>query len=230
MTDILANPAFGILLTIITFQAGLYIYRRTGLVFLHPVVISLSLCIAFLLIFKIDYKYYKQGGDMISFFLGPATVILAVPLYKHLSALLKNIVPILIGVVVGSVTALVSVILLGQLLGLECDLIISLLAKSVTIPIGVEMTRQLGGNPSVIVIVIFATGLLGAVIGPSILKLCRIKNSIAVGIALGTASHAIGTSRAIEIGEVEGAMGGLAIGLAGLATVLAAPLIMHLLL
>lgn len=230
MTDILANPAFGILMTIVTFQAGLYIYRRTGLVFLHPMLVSLCLCISFLVVFKIDYKYYKVGGDMISFFLGPATVILAVPLYKHLDALKKSIAPILIGVVVGSVVAIVSVILLGQLLELDRNLIVSLLAKSVTIPIGAELTRQLGGNPSVAVMAIFITGLLGAIIGPTILKLCRIKNRIAIGIALGTGSHAIGTSRAIEIGEVEGAMGGLAIGLAGLATVFAAPLIINLLL
>lgn len=228
MAMLLANPAFGIILTIITFEVGLYIYKRTGLVFLHPMVVSISLIILFLLVTDIDYKNYKYGGDMISFFLGPATVILAVPLYKQLDALKKNAAPILAGIIVGSVSGVSSVILLGKLMQLDQHLIVSLLAKSVTNPIGVELTRQMGGNPSVTVIAIIITGILGAIIGPSVCKLCRIKNSIAVGIALGTASHAVGTSRAIEIGETEGAMGGLAIGLAGLTTVLVAPILMNL--
>ncbi len=229
MTRLLANPAFGIILTILAFEIGLYVYKKTRLVFLHPMVVSISLVILFLLAFDINLDSYKNGGDIITFFLGPATVILAVPLYKQVEVLKKHAVPILIGIFMGSVTGVTSVILLGKLMKLDNILILSLLSKSITNPIGVELTRQLGGNPSVAVVAILITGILGAVIAPSICKLFRIKNSIAVGLAIGTASHAVGTSKAIEMGEVEGAMSGLAIGLAGLTTVLVAPLLFRLL-
>jgi len=229
VTEILNTPAFGIILTIFAFEIGVYLNWRTGLVILHPMVVSISLIILFLLAFNIKLESYEKGGDLISLFLGPATVILAVPLYKHLEVLKKNAGPVLIGIVAGSVTGVGSVILLGRLLKLNDQIILSLVPKSITTPIGAELSRQLGGNPSITVAVIILTGILGAVCGPSICKLLRIKNRIAVGIAMGTASHAVGTSRAIELGEIEGAMSGLAIGLAGLTTILAAPLLLHLL-
>jgi predicted murein hydrolase (TIGR00659 family) len=218
------------MLTIVAFETGLYLNRKTRLVILHPMVVAMGFIIIFLQVFDINLASYKKGGDLISFFLGPATVILAVPLYKQWNVFKQNALPIFVGIVVGAVTAVGSIIYLGKIFKLNEYIILSLIPKSVTNPIGVELSRQLGGNPSITVAVIILTGILGAVLGPSICRMFRIRNRIAVGIALGTASHAVGTSKAIELGETEGAMSGLAIGLAGLSTVLVAPLLVQLLL
>lgn len=225
MEQLLNSPILGIILSIFAFQIGLIIFRKTKFILLHPFITSVALIIFILLIFNIPIETYDIGGDMIIFFLGPATVVLAVPLYRQINVLKKNILPILVGVAAGSATGIVSVIIIGKILKLSPEIIISLVPKSVTNPIGVELCQQLGGNLSVTVCVIIITGVLGAIIGPLTCKIFRIKNPLAVGLAIGTSSHGIGTSRAIQLGETEGAMSGLAIGLAGLATVLLAPIL-----
>lgn len=186
------------------------------------------LVMVFLLYFRIDFETYNLGGDYTSFFLGPSTIVLAVPLYKKIRLLKSNALLILAGISAGCVAGISSILILSSLLGLDEVLTKSLVPKSVTTPIGIEISEQIGGLPSITVAAIVITGIIGAVLGPFICRLFRIKDEVAVGIAIGTASHALGTTRAIELGETEGAMSGLAIGIAGLITVFFVPLLLYL--
>lgn len=223
--DILTdNIFFGIVISLLAFESGLYISRKTKFPLLNPLLIAILSIITFLLVFNIDFEKYNEGAKFINMFLGPATVILAVPLYKQINLLKQNFLPIFIGILIGSLTGIISVILLCFIFGFENVLTISLLSKSVTTPIGIEITNQLGGLVPVTVLSIVISGIVGAVIGPSVCKVFKIKNEIAVGVAIGTASHAVGTTKAIELGETEGAMSSLSIGIAGLITVFLAPL------
>jgi len=229
MIDFLNTPYFGLIVSILSFEVGLYLYRKTKISLFNPLLISIALIIWLLSTFNINIKYYNQGGDLLSFFLGPATVILAVPLYKQFELLKSNLLPILVGIIVGCLSGIVSVFFLSKLFGLNSQIGTSLIPKSVTTPIGIEISKQIGGIPSITVAVIIATGIFGAVIGPFICHLFRVRDEVAVGIAIGTAAHAIGTTRAMELGETEGAMSSLAIGVAGLITVIIAPILFALL-
>lgn len=228
--DILTNNMlFGVFISLITFEIGLLLYRKTKLPIFNPLLIAILLVIGFLKIFNIDIESYNKSGEFINMFLGPATVILAVPLYKQFNLLKKNFIPIISGIFVGSLIGIVSIILLSKLFGLDKVLTISLIPKSVTTPIGIEISSQLGGIPSVTVLAIVITGIIGAIISPVLFKIFKINNPIAIGIGIGTASHALGTSKALEMGETEGAMSSLSIGIAGIITVFLAPLCFNVL-
>lgn len=229
ITYLVRSPVFGIGISISTFYAGNLLYKRTRSPFMNPLLLSMMTIIALLLSFHITFEDYNQGGQFISFFLGPATVILAVPLYKKISLFRKNIIPIIGGIGVGSAAGIVSIILMCKIFGLDELLSISMIPKSVTTPIGIEISNQLGGLPSITVAAIVFTGIAGILLGPQVCRLFRIYDEVAVGIAIGTSSHALGTTKAVEIGETEGAMSGLAIGIAGLVTVFLAPLLAKLL-
>lgn len=229
LTAFAGSPLFGIAISLLTFQTGNMLYRRTGSVFLNPLVLSMLMIIAFLVNFHISFDDYNKGGQFISFFLGPATVILAVPLYKKINLLKANILPILAGITIGSVTGIVSIIAMCRIFGLDELVSVSMIPKSITTPIGIELSNQLGGLPSITVAGIVFTGISGVLLGPMICRLFRIQDKVAVGIAIGTSSHALGTTKAVELGETEGAMSGLAIGIAGLITVFLAPLIAKIL-
>jgi putative effector of murein hydrolase len=157
-------------------------------------------------------------------------VILAVPLYKKISLFRENIIPIIGGIGVGSSAGIISIILMCRMFGLDELLSVSMIPKSVTTPIGIEISNQLGGLPSITVAAIVFTGISGILLGPQVCRLFKIHDEVAVGIAIGTSSHALGTTKAVEIGETEGAMSGLAIGIAGLVTVFLAPLLARILL
>lgn len=217
------NILFGVIISLIAFEIGLLIYKKTKFPLFNPLLIAIALVISFLLIFNIDVDAYNKGGQFINMFLGPATVVLAVPLYKQLQLLKKHLMPIILGILFGSTIGISSVILLANIFGLDKILTLSLLSKSVTTPIGIEITNQLGGLTPVTVLAIVVSGIIGAVSGPILFKIFKIKDRIAVGVALGTASHALGTSKALEIGETEGAMSSLSIGIAGIMTVFLAP-------
>lgn len=223
------NILFGVIISLLAFEAGLLVYKKTKFPLFNPLLIAIALVISFLLIFDIDVEVFNRGGQFINMFLGPATVVLAVPLYKQLNLLKKHLLPILIGILVGSSIGITSVIFLSNIFGFEKILTISLLSKSVTTPIGIEITNQLGGLPPVTVLSIVISGIIGSIIGPILCKIFKIQNKVAVGIALGTASHAVGTSKALELGETEGAMSSLSIGIAGIMTVFLAPTIYTLL-
>nr|WP_243425562.1 LrgB family protein [Clostridium paridis] len=215
------------MLSLFAFEVGMILYNRTKFPLFNPLLIAIVLIIGFLGVFKINYQEFNIGGQFINMFLGPATVVLAVPLYKQLQLLKKHALPIILGISVGSSVGILSIIGLSYILGLNGLLTKSLLAKSVSTPIGMEITKSLNGVIPITVIAIIITGILGAIIGPWVLKTFRIHNKIAVGISLGTSAHAVGTSKALELGETEGAMSSLSIGIAGLMTVALAPLIYH---
>lgn len=217
------NALFGIIISLLAFEAGLLIYKKTKFPLFNPLLIAIALVISFLLVFNIDVDIYNKGGQFINMFLGPATVVLAVPLYKQLNLLKKYLLPILVGILLGSSIGISSVILLANIFGFEKVLTISLLSKSVTTPIGIEITKQLGGLAPVTVLSIIISGIIGSILGPLLCKKFKINNKVAIGIAIGTASHAVGTSKALELGETEGAMSSLSIGIAGIITVFLAP-------
>lgn len=229
MSEIISTPIFGIITSLIAFEFSYLLFKKTKFPIFNPLLISIIMIIVFLSTFNIRFEDYNIGGKYISFFLGPATVILAVPLYKKIKLLKANAVPILLGITFGSTLGMIAVICLSKLFKLDKILYISLIPKSITTPIGVEVSKQLGGMPAVTVAAIIITGIIGAVIGPMVCKIFKIKDRVAIGIAMGTASHAVGTSKAIELGETEGAMSGLAIGIAGLITVFLAPIIFKIL-
>lgn len=229
MIKFLDTPLFGILISILAFEIGIFINKKTRLSILNPIVIAEVLIIVFMIVFNIDYEAYNKGGSIISFFLGPATVVLAVPLYKQIEKLKANGLPIIVGITVGCITAILSVCFLSKLFSLDEVIIMSLLPKSVTAAISMEVSSQIGGIPALTVAATVVTGIVGNVLWPYISKLFKIENDVASGISLGTSAHALGTAKAMEIGEVEGGMASLAIGVAGLVTVLLAPILAKLL-
>lgn len=228
LSEFLSTSLFGILLSLITFQIGILLYKKTHSSIFNPLLVGFVLVILFLLYFRIDFETYNVGGDYISFFLGPSTVVLAVPLYKKIKLLKTDALPIIAGISAGCIAGISSIFIFSSLFGLDQVITSSLVPKSVTTPIGIEISKQIGGLPAITVAAIVVTGIIGAVLGPFICRSFRIKDSVAVGIAIGTSSHALGTTRAIELGETEGAMSGLAIGIAGLITVFLAPLLLYI--
>ena len=219
---------FGIILTIIAYEIGVSIRNKWRNPLLNPILIATILIIGFLTITGIDYETYKVGGDYISFFLGPVTVILAVPLYRHIQAFKKNWLPVLAGIFVGSTTSVICVIICAKFFGLSKTLMLSLIPKSITIPMGSVVSDQIGGIPSVTIVAIVITGITGAVTAPLVCRFFRIKNPVAQGVAIGTSSHALGTTKAMEIGEVQGAMSSLSIGVAGVVTVFITPVLLKI--
>ena len=226
MNAIINSPLFGILLTLVAFETGVLISKKFKYSFLNPLLIGNILIVGFLLITGINLESYNVGGDYLSVMLSPATVVLAVPLYRQISKIKQFWKPILAGIFAGSLTSLACVIVVSKLIGLSDTLMLSLLPKSITIPMGSVVSAQIGGIPSVTIIAITVTGITGAVAAPAVCRFCRIKHKVAQGIAIGTASHALGTTKAMELGEVQGAMSSLSIGIAGVFTAIAAPIIL----
>ena len=229
MSALINTPLFGILLTLVAFEIGVFVSKKWKYAILNPILIANVLIVGFLLSTGISLETYNIGGNYISVFLSPATVILAVPLYKQISKLKSYWKPILAGIAIGSLTSIACVISFCKLLGLSRTLMLSILPKSITIPMGSVVSAQIGGIPSVTIIAITVTGITGAVTAPIVCRFFRIKHSVAQGVAIGTASHALGTTKAMEMGEVQGAMSSLSIGLAGLFTATVAPIIISLL-
>lgn len=222
MKAALTSPLCWLALSVLSYEIGLYINRKLRTPIANPLLIATLLMCGLLLATGTSTDTYNTGGAFISMFLTPATVALAIPIYRQSETLKKHLLPILLGAFVGSLASMGSVFLLCKLFGLNGQIIASLLPKSVTTPIGVEVSRSLGGIPSITAIAIVITGLFGAVFLPGFLGKLGASHPVTVGIAIGTSSHAVGTSRAIELGETEGAMSGLAIGIAGLLTALVA--------
>lgn len=225
MIELLNTPSFGIIISTLFFIIGNYIYLKSKISFLNPLLISVFSIILILYIFKIPYNYYEKGGSFISLFLAPSTILLAVPLYNRFSLLKKHFKAIMIGTVTGTIVSVTYIFAISKLLGVKKDVFLALLPKSVTTPIAIEITKNLEGIVPITVVSVVITGILGAIVSETLLKIFRVKDKVAVGIAIGTASHAVGTSKAVEIGETEGAMSGLAIGIVGIITVLIAPII-----
>ena len=229
MKELFATPYFGIMLTVVAYWIGVKVQRRTGLVICNYMIISVGLLIAVLVIFDIPYESYYVGGSVINMFLGPATACMGVTIYNQREALKKNWLPILVGCLAGTLAAIVSILLMSRLFGLDEVMTLSLLPKSVTTPIATAISESQGGIPSITVAAVIVTGIGGNIIAPYLVKLFRIKNPVAAGLGIGTASHAVGTAKALQMGETEGAMSGLAIGVCGIFTALLALLFQFIL-
>lgn len=228
MEKYLDNPIFGVAITILVFSISEKLNKKYKTPLLNPVLISVIIIISFLSLFNIDYSIYNKGGNIISFFLGPATVVLGVGLYKQIHLLKENFMPIIMGIIIGSISGLVSIIVLSKLFNLEDMLMLSLLPKSTTSAIAIDISNSIGGNPPITIGFVIITGVFGYIIAPSLLEKFKINDKVAKGISIGTASHVVGTAKALELGEIEGAMSSLAIGVAGLLTVFLAPLILYI--
>ena len=209
MTNFMSNSIFfGAALSLIAYEVGLLLKRKFKMAIFNPLLISIIAVIAVLCLLHIDYDTYNQSGQYISYLLTPATVCLAVPLYQQMELLKKNLKAVVIGIVSGVLASLVSVLILARLFRLSHEQYVTLLPKSITTAITVA--------------VIIITGVLGNMVAETVIKLAHIEEPIAKGLALGTSSHAIGTAKAMELGEIEGAMSSLAIAVAGLLTVVGA--------
>lgn len=223
MKEFLSNSVFfGAVLSLVAYEAGLFLRRKFKLAILNPLLIATICVMAVLVLFKVDYDQYNESAKYISYLLTPATVCLAVPLYEQMSLLKKNFKAVAAGIVSGVLASLVSVLVLAKLFGLSHEQYVTLLPKSITTAIGMGISEELGGIVTITVAVIIITGILGNVIAELVCKVFHIQEPIAKGLALGTASHAIGTAKAMEMGPVEGAMSSLAIAVAGLLTVIGA--------
>ena len=215
---------FGVFVTLAAYLIGLKIRKKTGLALMNPLLIAIVLVMLLLRACRIDYAAYNQSARLVSSLLTPATVCLAVPLYEQLHLLRRHKAAILIGVLSGVLTSLVCVFALALLFGLDHAAYVTLLPKSITTAIGMGVSEELGGHVSITVAVIIITGILGSMIAESVCRVFRITDPIARGLAIGTSSHAIGTTKAMEMGEVEGAMSSLSIVVAGVLTVAGASL------
>ena len=220
MAELFASPFFGISLSVIAFWVGVRIQKKTGLVLCNPLLIAIVLVSAVLLVCRIPYASYNQGGAIINMFLAPATACLAVSIYTQINLLKENWLPILVGCTAGSITSMGSIYLMCRLFRLDEAVSASLIPKSVTTPIAVSISQNLGGIQAITVVAVILTGILGSILAPVLIKLFRVKDPVAAGLAIGACSHAVGTSRALELGETEGAMSGLAIGICGILTVI----------
>ena len=218
MKEWLSSPLFGIVLSISAFAAGTFIQKKLKTPLANPLVIAIALIIALLNVLDIPFEDFNQGGQIITMLLAPATAVLALSIYNQLDVLKKNFLPTLAGCLAGSVAAIVSIVLMCRAFGLDQTLTASLLPKSVTMPIAVGISEQHGGLTSVTVAAVVVTGVFGTVFAPLLVRLFRVKNPVASGVAIGASSHVGGTSTAIGMGEIEGAMSSIAIGVAGLIT------------
>ena len=219
MTNMLCESAFfGVVISLLAYELGMLLKKKFGLPIFNPLLISIAVVIVFLAVFDIDYQNYNDGAKYLSYLLTPATVCLAIPLYEQMEALKKNIKAILAGILSGVLTSLTVVLALALIFNLNHKMYVT----SITTAIGMGVSEELGGAVTITVAVIIITGVLGNMLAETLCKLFHIEEPIAKGISIGSASHAIGTAKAMEMGDVEGAMSSLSIAVAGILTVVGA--------
>ena len=220
MTDFCNNSVyFGVAVSLVGYVIGVQLKKKFKLAVLNPLMISIIFVVGVVLLFKLDYPSYKKQAEILNYLLTPATIALAIPLYQQLSLLRKNLLAVICGIISGVFASMSSVLAMSVLFSLSHEDFVTLLPKSITTAIGMGVSEELGGIQTITVAVIIVTGVLGNVIGEGVCKLFRITEPISRGLALGTAAHAIGTAKALEMGEIEGAMSSLSIAGAGLLTV-----------
>lgn len=225
----LENSYFLLALTFAVFIGARMLYQRTGIALLNPIMVTIAAIICFLLATGIPYETYSKGGSFIDFWLKPAVVALGVPLYKQLSTIRKQLMPIILAELAGCIAGIISVVLVAQALGATREVILSLAAKSVTTPIAMEVTAAVGGIPPLTAAVVVCVGIFGGMTGFRIMKMTRVGSPMAQGLSMGTAAHAIGTSMAIDGGSLRyGACASLGLTLNGLFTALLTPIILQI--
>ncbi len=226
--EYLNNMYFLLALTFIVYAASQILQSRTGWTFLNPILISAIFIITFLKLTDVDIETYNEGGKYIEFWLKPAVVALGVPLYKELSAIKKQFIPLIVSELAGCIVGIISVVLVAQLLGASKEVVLSLAAKSVTTPIAMEVTKAVGGIPSLTAAVVICVGIFGGMTGFKVMRLTHIGSPIAQGISLGTAAHAMGTSRAMDVSDKYGAFASLGLTINGIFTALLTPTILEI--
>ena len=219
---------FGVLISVAAYEAGNFLKKKFKNPIFNPLLISIIITMLFLAVFKVDYSTYYEGAKYLSYLLTPATVALAVPLYRQIQLLKDNFLSIMAGIAAGTLTSMGLMYLLSIIFKLSTSEYATLLPKSITTAIGMGVSEELGGIVTITVALIILTGIAGNIMGEFVCKIFKIKNSAARGVALGTSAHAIGTARAMEMGEIEGAISSLSIAVAGILTVVLAPIFINL--
>ena len=229
MTFFEQSVFFGVSVSLAAYGIGVLLQKKFKFALFNPLLISVVLTIAVLLTAHISYDTFYEGAQYLSYLLTPATVCLAVPLYEKLSLLKSNWKAIFAGILSGVITTLCSVFVMSKLFHLTHEEYVTLLPKSITTAIGMDVAETLGGTAALAGAVIILTGIVGSLLGETVCKICHITDPLAKGLALGTSAHAIGTSKALQMGEIEGAMSGLAIAVAGIMTAILAPVVANFL-
>lgn len=229
MHSLVHSEIFDLALVVGTYIAATILYKKTHLSVLHPLLTSIFVIIVILEFLDIEYTSFQQGSHLIHFMLGPSVVALGYVLFEQMKYLKGNVVSILTSVFVGAIVGIISVIVIGKLMGADQSLIATLQPKSVTTPIAMGISEKNGGIPSLTAVIVVAVGIFGSIVGPAVMKVLGIESRIAKGLALGASSHGVGTAAAIQLGAVEGALSGLAIGLMGIMTAILVPVISYLL-
>jgi len=229
MNSLVHSEIFDLALVVGTYIAATLLYKKTHLSLLHPLLTSIFVIIVILEILDIEYESFQQGSHLIHFMLGPSVVALGYVLFEQMKYLKGNVVSILTSVFVGAIVGIISVIAIGKLMGADQSLIATLQPKSVTTPIAMGISEKNGGIPSLTAVIVVAVGIFGSIVGPAVMKVLGIESRIAKGLALGASSHGVGTAAAIQLGAVEGALSGLAIGLMGIMTAILVPVISYIL-
>ena len=227
MEKFFQSEVFVVAFTFLAYFLGQKLQERTRLMILNPILVSIVIIIVFLSVFNIDYASYHQGSKLIEFFLKPAVVALGVPLYHQLEKIKKQAFHILISQLVGCIVGVVSVVLIAKWMGASKEIIYSLAPKSVTTPIAIEVSKAIGGIPPLTASVAIVVGIFGGIFGYGIMKLTRVKNPIAQGLSMGTAAHAVGTSRSMEISPAFGAMSSIGLIVNGILTAILTPYILQ---
>ncbi len=227
MQELLVNSTFfGVFLSLSVYLFGAWLQKKLKWPIFNPLLICMAVIIPLLTVLDIPYEVYNSGAKMIGNFLTPVTVALAVPLYRRIKTLKDNLPAVLISIACGCLGHAFTIVLLSKVLGVENIIRDSLMGKSVTTAIALGVTEELGGIAGVTIVGVVVAGIMGAVVGPTVLKIAKVKNPVAFGLGMGASSHAIGTSKALEIGEVEGAMSSLSIVVTGVLTVILVPIIL----
>lgn len=230
MNELLSQSVtFGMLLTLLAYWAGVKVREKTGFILCNPLLIGAVIVIVFLVVFHVDFETYNRGASYISYMMTPATVSLAVPLYRQLKVLKENAAAVFISLAAGCLAHLAVVVSLGALVRLEPEFVRSFLPKSVTSPIAISLSGEIGGLEPVTILGVMIAGLLGAILAPALFTLFHVDEPVAQGLGIGCASHALGTSKAVELGDVQAAMSSLAIVVTGVMTVLIVPLVVRFL-
>ena len=219
---IINSTTIGVVISVMGYELGLLLERKFKSAIFNPLLISIIFVICCLLLFRVDYDNYNKSAQYLSYLLTPATVCLAIPLYQQIKLLKENVVAIFAGIISGVLTSLVFIFVFALIFNFGHEEYVTLLPKSITTAIGMGISEELGGYVTITVAVIIITGVLGNICGEAVCKIFKITNPVAKGIALGTSSHAIGTAKAMEMGEIEGAMSSLSIVIAGICTMVGA--------
>lgn len=225
-TYLSANPLWHLTLTLVAYQFGSWLYKKGNMnPLLNPVMLAVIIVVTVLTLTNTSYQVYFEGAQFVHFLLGPATVALAIPLYRQFEQVRRSAVAVLASLMAGSLTAILTALAIGYLLGGSNTVLVSIAPKSVTTPVAMGISEQLGGLPSLTAALVLFTGVFGAMIGPYVLNLLRIRNKEARGLAMGTTSHGLGTARAFQVNKTAGVFAALAMGLNALATALLLPFI-----